>query len=103
MVQGKPDGPASAAPAGPPSIDASSSAALVAAGPLDLHEGIADPPATGCLRWPAPMRLLASTGELVQGRCRATNQCPYCRILAVVETAEMLWLDAAEYAPTLWI
>lgn len=45
-------------------------------------------------------------GELhgyVRGRCRATNLCPYCRILAVVETAEMLWLDAAEYAPTLWV
>jgi hypothetical protein len=44
-----------------------------------------------------------TTGEVIEGRCRATNLCPYCRIMGVVETAEMLWLDAAEYAPTLWI
>lgn len=72
--------------------------------PLDLHEGISDPRALGgCQRWPEHLRLLASTGELVEGRCRATNKCSYCRILAVVETAEMLWLDAAEWAPTLWV
>jgi hypothetical protein len=82
---------------------------------LDLHEGICDPPQveglaelldqrTGCLRWPEPLWLRnVATGELARGRCRATNLCPYCRILAVVETAEMLWLDAAEWAPTLWI
>ena len=43
-------------------------------------------------------------GELfgfVKGRCRATNLCQYCRILGVVETSEMLYLDALEYAPQL--
>lgn len=37
----------------------------------------------------------------VQGRCKATNLCAYCRILGVVETAEMLYLDAMEHAPQL--
>jgi hypothetical protein len=69
---------------------------------LDLHEGISDPP-SGCERWPAHFRLLSDLGEVVMGRCRATNLCPYCRVLAVVETAEMLWLDAAEWPPTLWV
>ena len=74
---------------------------------LDLHEGIvdplADPAVGGCLRWPEAMRLLnCSTGELVRGRCRATNLCRYCQKLYVVETVEMLTLDAMEYAPTLW-
>jgi len=83
---------------------------VTAAAPaLDLHEGISDPPRIedvrgGCKRWPENLRLVDhTTGELVPGRCRATNLCPYCRILAVVETAEMLALDAAEWAPTLWI
>lgn len=39
----------------------------------------------------------------VEGRCKATNLCKYCQRLYVVETVEMLSLDAAEYAPTLWI
>lgn len=74
--------------------------------PLDLHEGIVTPdPATGgCLRWPERLRLLnLASGELVRGRCRATNLCPYCQMLYVVETVEMLTLDAMEYAPTLWL
>lgn len=49
------------------------------------------------------MRLLNPlTGEVVRGRCRATNLCAYCQRLYVVETVEMLRLDAAEWAPTLW-
>lgn len=68
---------------------------------LDLHEGIDDP--RGCQRWPAGLRLRNElTGELVLGRCRSTNQCPYCQRLYVVETVEMLTLDAMEHAPTLW-
>jgi hypothetical protein len=70
---------------------------------LDLHEGIDDPLASGCTRWPENLRLLnQATGELVAGRCRATNLCRYCQTLYVVETVEMLTLDAIEYAPTLW-
>lgn len=73
-------------------------------GPLDLHEGIRDPLASrGCSRWPEHLRLVnVATGELHRGRCRATNLCEYCRTLYVVETVEMLTLDAIEYAPTLW-
>ena len=76
---------------------------------LDLHKGISPPTripdpraGRGCLRWPEHQRLLnIDTGELIMGRCKATNLCPYCRILAVIETAEMLLLDAMEHAPTL--
>jgi hypothetical protein len=39
----------------------------------------------------------------VPGRCRATNLCLYCQRLYVVETVEMLTLDAMEWAPTLWV
>jgi hypothetical protein len=76
-----------------------------AAGPaLDLHEAIGDPRGAGCPRWPENLRLLnESTGELVVGRCRATNLCRYCQRLYVVETVEMLSLDAIEYAPALWL
>jgi hypothetical protein len=71
---------------------------------LDLHEGICDPAADGCGRWPEHLRLVDhATGELVRGRCRATNLCSYCPRLYVVETVEMLTLDALEYAPTLWL
>lgn len=98
---------AAAAPAlaladGHPERDASGMAARSAA--LDLHEGIADPRGLeGCKRWPEHLRLLNhETGELVSGRCRATNLCHYCQTLYVVETVEMLTLDATEYAPTLW-
>src|SRR3954447_23744120 len=62
---------------------------------LDLHEGIDDPLLRGCGRWPEEMRLLnLSTGELRRGRCKATNLCRYCQRLYVVETVEMLALDA---------
>ena len=72
---------------------------------LDLHEGIDNPPPkTGCARWPAALRLRNElTGELVHGRCKATNLCDYCQRLYVVETVEMLTLDALEYAPTFWM
>ncbi len=76
------------------------------AGSLDLHEGIGAPPpsAPGCARWPEHLRLLnLASGELVVGRCRATNLCGYCQTLYVVETVEMLTLDALEYAPTIWL
>lgn len=73
--------------------------------PLDLYEGISDPGASGCLRWPPGLRLMwrDRSGDFgfVWGRCKATNLCPYCRLLAVIETAEMLSLDALEYAPSL--
>lgn len=72
---------------------------------LDLHEGIDGLfGQTGCRRWPSALRLRnEQTGELVLGRCRSTNLCPYCQRLYVVETVEMLTLDAMEYAPTLWL
>lgn len=78
--------------------------------PLDLHEGICDPPPrlvdprTGCKRWPEGLALLNHrTGELVEGRCKATNLCRYCQRLYTVETVEMLTLDALELPPTLWV
>jgi hypothetical protein len=78
-----------------------------AAGALDLHKGISDPVGancTGCKRWPEHQRLLNHrTGEVVRGRCRATNLCDYCAKLAAVENAELLALDAIEYAPQLWV
>lgn len=75
-----------------------------AGAPLDLHEAICDPLGSGgCKRWPEHLRLVnEQTGELLPGRCRATNLCRYCQTLYVVETVEMLTLDAVEYAPTLW-
>ena len=78
--------------------------AASAAAPLDLHEGILDPLSLGgCKRWPEHLRLWNLTnGEVTRGRCRATNLCRYCQTLYVVETVEMLTLDALEYAPTLW-
>jgi hypothetical protein len=77
----------------------------IAAAPLDLHEGIGTPGRSdGCARWPEHLRLLNhTTGELVPGRCRATNLCPYCARLFAVETSEMLLLDAMEDAPTLYV
>jgi hypothetical protein len=72
--------------------------------PLDLHEGITDPAAGGCPRWPEHWRLLSSNGELVRGRCRATNLCAYCARIAAVENAELLALDAlAGTAPEVWV
>lgn len=75
-----------------------------AAGLLDLHEGISDP-GSACGRWPEHFRLLnESSGELVRGRCRATNLCLYCARLFAVETSELLALDAMEgSAPALWL
>jgi len=74
---------------------------------LDLHEGILEPQraelARGCQRWPETMRLRSSQGEVVRGRCGATNLCSYCQRLYVVETVEMLTLDALEVAPTIWV
>src|SRR3982751_6874073 len=73
---------------------------------LDLHEGIAhpDPAEVRCGRWPEHLALLnATSGELLRGRCRATNLCRYCQRLFVVETVEMLTLDALEHAPTCWV
>lgn len=74
-------------------------------GALDLHEGICDPAPKpgGCKRWPDRLRLASSAGALVPGRCRATNLCQYCQTLYVVETVEMLTLDAIENAPTCWL
>jgi hypothetical protein len=73
-------------------------------GALDLHEGISDPAIGGCPRWPEHLRLRSSLGELVRGRCRASNQCAYCARLAAVETAEMLALDALNgSAPRVWM
>jgi hypothetical protein len=83
-------------------VDAATASGLL----LDLHEGIDDPGrrGTGCGRWPEHLRLVnKTTGELVRGRCRATNLCDYCARLFAVETSEMLLLDAVEDAPTLLV
>lgn len=73
-------------------------------GLLDVHEGICDPRGGSCLRWPEHYRILnRRTGELFEGMCKATNLCRYCQSRYVVETVEMLTLDAMEYAPTLWL
>jgi hypothetical protein len=85
------------------SIDLRGDTEAAAAAPLDLHEGIGTPPLGGCPRWPEHLRLKSSAGELVRGRCRATNQCAYCARLFAVETSEMLLLDAMEHAPTLLV
>ena len=69
---------------------------------LDLHKGIDDPRGHGCKRWPEGWWLLSSQGEMVPGRCRATNLCDYCSRLFAVETSEMLMLDAMEHAPTVY-
>lgn len=78
------------------------------AGALDCYEGISTPrrqsdSRTGCKRWPERLWLRSSFGEIVAGRCKATNLCPYCQRLYVGETVEMLLLDAAEWAPTVWV
>lgn len=50
------------------------------------------------------MRLASSTGRLVKGRCRATNLCDYCKSLYIVETVELLTLDAlGGSAPEAWV
>lgn len=75
-----------------------------AAARLDLHEGITDPGVeTACGRWPVEMRLQSTLGELVMGRCKATNLCGYCARLAAVENSELLALDALHgIAPAVW-
>lgn len=73
---------------------------------LDLHEGIDEVEVSkGCPRWPKWLQLRWQRGEVtghVDGRCGATNKCRYCQRLYVVETVEMLTLDAMEQAPTIW-
>lgn len=73
--------------------------------PLDLHEGISDPEPLGCQRWPVNWWLVSSLGELVRGRCKATNLCDYCAKLAAVENSELLAIDATESgsAPAVWV
>jgi len=68
-----------------------------------MRELSTPPPSEGCKRWPKALRLRSSAGELVPGRCRATNLCRYCQRLYVMETVEMLTLDAMEHAPGLWV
>src|ERR1051325_4269551 len=70
---------------------------------LDLREGIGDAAARACSRWPAHLRLRGQTAEgvrFVRGRCKATNLCDFCARRSAIETSEMLYLDAMEYAPT---
>lgn len=111
-MSGLSDGAAPAAggasSAGIPVVGAATLAAAVdvaQGAPLDLHEAIDDPRGTGgCERWASGLRLRdETTGELVRGRCKSTNLCRYCQRLYVVETVEMLTLDALEYAPSIWI
>lgn len=76
-------------------------------GPLDLHWGICDPEAerapTGCPRSRDEHRLISAAGRVVRVRCKGPNLCLYCRTLSVVETVEMLTLDALEYAPAIGV
>jgi hypothetical protein len=72
--------------------------------PLGSHEGLSHPdrladPRAGCKRWPEGLWLRSSQGELVLGRCRATNLCGYCAMQAAHENARMLALDAMEGDP----
>lgn len=81
------------------SISSAGSSALV------LHEGIGDKTAEReCSRWPEALRLESTLGELVKGRCKATNLCLYCARLAAVENSEVLALDALNgVAPLVWM
>lgn len=46
---------------------------------------------------------MSTLGDLVPGRCKATNLCDYCAKLAAVENAEVLALDAmTNSSPGLW-
>jgi hypothetical protein len=81
----------------------------VAAGAaLGLHEGIASSeapyePPKGCARWPSALWLQSTLGVLVQGRCKATNLCDYCAVMAGIENCEVLWHDAlSNSTPTIW-
>lgn len=72
---------------------------------LDLHGGIDTPPLQRlfCGRWAEGAWLVnTSTGEMVRGRCKATNLCAYCARLFAVETSELLLLDALEDAPGIY-
>lgn len=71
---------------------------------LGLHKGIAEAGVGGgCSRWPSNLRLESTLGELVPGRCKATNLCDYCARLAAVENAEVLAQDAlSNSAPAVW-
>lgn len=79
-----------------------------AGGPaLDLQEGISTPGTPGggeaCARWPDHLRLRSSAGDLIAGRCKATNLCPPCARIGAVENSELLQLDALEgVAPSIW-
>jgi hypothetical protein len=45
-----------------------------------------------------------TTGELVRGRCKSTNQCDYCAKLGAIENTELLWLDALHgVTPTIYV
>jgi hypothetical protein len=80
-------------------------AGVISASPLDLVKGIDTPESDRaiCERWPEDARLLRlDTLDLIRGRCKATNLCPFCQRLYVRETIEMWSLDAAEFAPNLW-
>lgn len=105
MVQVRPDGTPAPPLGSPPFVADDQRSREGGVAPLDLHEGIDTPPGRqGCLRWPSGLRLRNElTGQLVPGRCKATNLCPYCQRLYVVETVEMLTLDALEHAPTIWL
>jgi hypothetical protein len=60
------------------------------------------PPSEGCCG--STIELLNErTGELVTSRCKATNRCPRCARRYARETTEMLILDAAGWAPTLYM
>jgi hypothetical protein len=76
---------------------------------LDLQEGNSYPapgaPGSGaaCERWPEHLRLRSTNGEMIVGRCKATNKCPACSRMAAVENSELLALDAMNgVAPSIW-
>lgn len=75
---------------------------------LGLHKGIATGEGswerpTACERWPEKLRLQSTLGDLIPGRCKATNLCEYCAMLTGIENCEVLWQDAlTNTAPTLW-
>lgn len=88
------------------------SAPSATASPLDLHEEMSHPATLaaglrertgGCSRWPKGLRLRASTGVMVTGRCGASNLCAYCAGMASVVHSEMLAIDAMDEAPAVWM
>jgi hypothetical protein len=92
---GAPSGGSTTAPKGPAA--GPEPGALIAIGEFE-HPPLSD----GCCG--STIELLNErTGELVTSRCKATNRCPRCQRRYVRETVEMLLLDAAEWAPTLWV